>query len=107
MENVVAHHHPSLIHDDHFIEITENEESPKEESRVPEGIGNPRIQVIIVRRREIIGHHRRSQIVVIIAHDARANIVRIVLWRFAAPLLYGVFGCHRKAKFADEIFKGS
>jgi len=41
VEDVIADHHPSFVHDDDPVEIMENKESPEEEPRMPKRIGTP------------------------------------------------------------------
>ncbi len=56
------------------IEIVQNEESWEKEPRVPEGIGNPRIQIAIIVGRRIIANDWRTFLVVIIVDVGRRHI---------------------------------
>jgi hypothetical protein len=61
------------------VEIMQNEESGKPEAPAPEGIRNPGIQVIIIRRRSII----------CIDGSTFVNIIIVDFFRIGIPLSGG------------------
>ncbi len=72
---MVRDKHGSIVHMHDPVKIIQNEESGKPETVAPEGIGDPGIQVIVVRWRSVVGDHRRPFFVVIIIYHFRIGVV--------------------------------
>jgi hypothetical protein len=59
-----------VVNDHNSVKIIKDKKSGKPETGIPERVWNPGIEVIEIRRRVIIGHNRRSGVVIIIIdHD--------------------------------------
>jgi hypothetical protein len=71
---VVGDHEGSLVEENMPMEIMEDEEAGKVESRTPKRIRNPGVQVIIGSRRRIIGNHRGTGINIIVVDHLGAGI---------------------------------
>jgi hypothetical protein len=81
-EHMVAHDlDNSMLHEHDPVEIVENKKSRKQKAVPVERIGHPGIQVIIIRRGRIIGHHGRTRMVIVMVDDRRIGILWIVLGR--------------------------
>jgi hypothetical protein len=79
IENMVGHHKRPVIHKYMPMEIMQDEKPAKVESRAPERIWNPGIQVVIRIRGRIVGNHRRALRIIIIIDNLRVRNV-IVCW---------------------------
>ena len=79
--------------------VSEDEESREKESAVPERIGGPVIQVVIIPRRGVIGDYRRAFFIVIIVYHRRIRLGLIfsILARAARH--------NRQAELSCEILK--
>jgi len=62
------------------IEIAENEESREKQPAIPEGIGNPVIEIVVIPRRRIVGDDRGSFIVIVAAYGILVHILIRVGW---------------------------
>lgn len=71
VDHVVAEYHGSSIYESNPMEVVQTEESWEPESRIPEWIRNPGIQVIIIPGWGIVSNNRWTLIVVIIVDDLR------------------------------------
>ncbi len=74
LDYVVGDHEGSLVEENMPVEIMEDEEAGKVETRTPERIRNPSVQVIIRSRRRIIGNHRRPRINIIVVDHLGTGI---------------------------------
>ncbi len=61
-----------------LVKIIENKKTWEEEPGAKEWIRNPSIQIRIVRRRRIIGHNRRTFIVVVIIDDRWIGVASVI-----------------------------
>jgi hypothetical protein len=55
------------------MKIVQDEKTREEETRTPEWIRNPSIQVVVIPRRRIISNHWRAFIVVVLVNYRRRN----------------------------------
>ncbi len=60
------------------MEIAEDEEAREPESRTPERIGNPGIEIHVIRRRRVVGDDRGTLVVIIIVDYGWFGILRVV-----------------------------
>ena len=63
------------------MEIMQDEEPTKVEPRVPEGVWNPGIQVIVRIRRHVVSNYGGAFIVIIIVDDLGAWIRSVIILR--------------------------
>jgi hypothetical protein len=57
------------------VKIVQNKKAGEEETRTPEWIGHPPVQVVVIPGRWIISNHRRAFIIVIVVNYRRWNIL--------------------------------
>lgn len=76
---VVRNKHGSVMHDNDLVEIVEYEEPREPETRPPEWIGNPAIQIIVIRRWSIVGHDRRTLIRIVGVYCRRVWVISTIL----------------------------
>ena len=71
------------------MEIVQNEESRKPEVGPPERIWDPRIEIIVIRRRGIICNYGRALIIIVVVYDGSFGILsaRINFMGFAGRVL--------------------
>jgi hypothetical protein len=63
-----------------YMEIIQNEKAREEESRTPEWVGNPSVQVVVIPRRWIISDHRRTFVIVVLVNGLRFNVFTARRW---------------------------
>jgi hypothetical protein len=63
-----------------MMKIVQDEKAWKKETRTPEWIRHPSIQVVIIPRRRIVGDYRRTLLVIIIFNFQRRNVFT-ACWR--------------------------
>jgi hypothetical protein len=62
------------------MEIVQNKKAREEETRTPEWVGNPSIQVVVIPGRWIISNHRRTFIIVVLVNCFRWNVFTARRW---------------------------
>lgn len=55
---VIRDEEGAILHMDGFVEVMEDEESRKPEVAPPERVGNPGVEVVVIRRWSVIGYDR-------------------------------------------------
>ncbi|NLI32611.1 MAG: hypothetical protein GX422_07490 [Deltaproteobacteria bacterium] len=65
------------------VKIAENEKSWEEQPTVPEGIGNPVIEIVVIPRRRIVRDDRGPFIVIVAADGILAHILIGIGWRLS------------------------
>jgi hypothetical protein len=69
VEHPIRNHNNRLVYENRPVEVTEDKEPVEGESMVPEWPGNPRIEIVVIPRRWVIGHHWRTfRVIIIIDH---------------------------------------
>jgi hypothetical protein len=92
---VVRHDLVPVFHDYDFLEVVEAKESAKKEAAVPEGIRNPGIKVIVIRRRCIISDYRRS-ILVVVSVDHGGDVILTQIGLGFVSLAWARCACHNR-----------
>ena len=72
---MIRDEHGPVVYVYHPMEIVQNKESGKPETIAPERIRNPGVQVIVIGRWSVVGHHRRPFFVVIIIYHLRIGVI--------------------------------
>ncbi len=75
---------------DNDVKVVQNEEPRKEKVRDKEGVRHPRIEVIIVIWRRIVGDYRRTFLIVIILNFRGLNVLSAFRW-----LIFSILACCR------------
>ena len=75
---MVGNDDDNVVEDDEAAEIVKDKISWEEKSAAPERIRHPGVQVIIIPRRRIIGHNRRTFAVIIVINHFGIGILAIV-----------------------------
>ena len=71
---MIRNKHDFVVNNEMPVEIMQNEKSGKPETPAPEGIGNPDIKIIEIRRRGVIGVHGSVFVRVIVVDFLRIGI---------------------------------
>ena len=77
-----------------MMKIVQDEKAREEETRTPEWIRHPSIQVVIIPRRRIVSDYRRTLLVIIIFNFQRRNVFTARRWLIFCVLL----GTRRNSK---------
>jgi hypothetical protein len=81
--DVIANYDHLLMHVDDPVKVMKNEEPTEVEPVPPEGIRNPRIEIMIIPGWRIVGDHWRPSLVVIVVDHRR-------IWVFGGSLRLGL-----------------
>lgn len=109
VDEVVRDEMAMAANEDDPVKVVQNKKPGEEESRVPEWIRDPGVQVVIIPGRRIVSDNRRTFFIVIIVyyHGIRLRLVPSILTRvtghdsqtgFSSRILkrlQGVILCHR------------
>ena len=69
------------------MKIVQDKEAREEETRTPDWVGDPSVQVVIIPGRWIVGDYRRTFSVVILVNDRRRNVFTARGWLTLCILL--------------------
>jgi len=70
------------------IKIMEDEKSREVKPGVPEWVGHPGIEIIVIPRRRIVSDYRRTFFIVVIIHYRRLDVFA-ACWRLILRVLVG------------------
>jgi hypothetical protein len=70
-----------------MMKIVQDEKAREEETRTPEGIRHPCVQVVVIPGRRIISNHWRTFIIVVLVNYWRRNVFSARRWSIFCVLL--------------------
>jgi hypothetical protein len=69
-----------------MMKIVQDEKAREEETRTPEWIRHPCVQLVIIPRRRIVGDYRGTFLVIVIVNDRRRDVFT-ACWRWGLCVL--------------------
>ena len=99
VDEVVRDEMAMAANEDDPVKVVQNKKPGEEESRVPEWIRDPGVQVVIIPRRRVVGDDRRTFLIVIVVY------YRWVRFGLVFGNLAGITRHNRQTEFSSDVLK--